>query len=120
MKTHHTDTQGEILVSVPLEDMEKVSEAIRGVLELAGHKVRYVNDQGEELFTFEEVFPDTHPGKIMRGFRVREELTQEELAERLGIAQTRVSEIENGKRAISRNMAKRLAEVFNTSPRAFL
>lgn len=70
--------------------------------------------------TFEEVFPDAHPGKIVRGLRVREDITQEELAKRLGITQTHVSEIESGKRAISQSMAKRLAETFNTLPRMFL
>lgn len=70
--------------------------------------------------TIEEVFPDAHPGKIVRGLRVREDITQEELAKRLGITQTRVSEIESGKRAISQNMAKRLAETFNTLPKMFL
>ena len=119
MKTRHTDTQGEIMINVPLADMEKVGEAIRSVLELAGHKVRYVNDEGEELCTFEEVFPDAHPGKVVRGLRVKEDITQEELAERIGIAQTRVSELESGKRPISRNMAKRLAQAFNVSPRMF-
>lgn len=119
MKTRHTDTQGEIMINVPLADMEKVSEAIRSILELTGHKVRHVNDEGEELHTLEEVFPDAHPGKVVRGLRVKEDITQEELAKRLGIAQTRVSEIESGKRPISRAMAKRLAEAFHTSPRAF-
>lgn len=120
MKTHHTETQGEITVSVPLVDMEKVSEAIRGVLELAGHTVRQVNEEGEELHTFEEVFPNAHPGRVVRGLRVKEDITQEELATRLGIAQTRVSEIESGKRPISRNMTKRLAETFHVPHRAFL
>ncbi len=119
MKTRHTDTQGEISVKVPLVDMEKVSEAIRSILELAGHKVRHLNEEGEELYTIEEVFPDAHAGKIVRGLRVKEDITQEELAKRLGIAQTRVSEIESGKRPVSRNMAKRLAETFNVSPRMF-
>ena len=120
MKTRHTDTQGEIMIHVPFVDMDKVSEAIRGVLELAGHKVRYVNEEGEELHSFEEVFPDAHPGKVVRGLRVKEDITQEELAQRLGIAQTRVSEIESGKRLISRNMAKKLGEAFKVSPRMFV
>ena len=83
-------------------------------------KVRYLNEEGEELYTLEEVFPDAHPGKIVRGLRVKEDITQEELAKRLGIAQTHVSEIESGKRPVSRNMAKRLAEAFNVSPRIFV
>jgi len=82
--------------------------------------VRHVDEEGEELYTFEETFPDAHPGKVVRGLRVKEDITQEELAKRLGIAQTRVSEIESGKRPISRNMAKRLGEAFNISPKAFV
>ncbi len=82
--------------------------------------MRYVNEEGEELHTFEEVFPDARPGKVVRGLRVKEDITQEELAQRLGIAQTRVSEIESGKRTISRNMAKKLGEAFNVSPRMFV
>lgn len=86
---------------------------------IAGHKVQYVNENDEPLLCLEDVFPDAHPGKIVRGLRVKEDITQEELATRLGIAQTRVSEIESGKGAISRNMAKKLADAFNISPRAF-
>jgi DNA-binding XRE family transcriptional regulator len=69
---------------------------------------------------YEKTFPDAHPGKIVRGLRVKEDITQDELAKRLGIAQTRVSEIESGERPISCNMAKRLGEVFNISPKAFV
>ena len=120
MKTRHTDTQGEIMVNVPLADLEKVSEAIRSILELTGHQVRHVNDEGEELHTLEEVFPDAHAGKVVHGLRVKEDITQEELAKRLGIAQTRVSEIESGKRPVSRNIAKKLSETFSVSPRMFI
>ena len=75
MKTRLTDTRGEIIVNVSLVEMEKVNKAIRGVLELAGHTVRRVNEEGQELYTFEETFPDAHPGKIVRGLRAKEDLT---------------------------------------------
>ena len=70
--------------------------------------------------TIEEVFPDMSPAKVLRGFRGRDEMTQLELADRLGIAQTRVSEMESGKRPISVKMAKQLAEIFETSYKVFL
>jgi addiction module HigA family antidote len=72
------------------------------------------------LYTFEEVFPEAHPGMILRGFRAMEDMTQTELAEKLGIAQTRVSEMENGKRPISVRMARHLAGIFGTSYKTFL
>jgi plasmid maintenance system antidote protein VapI len=67
-----------------------------------GHSVsvRRLNDDGEELYAFEEFFPDADPGRILRGFRNRDGMTQEELAAKLGSTQTRVSELESGKRPI--------------------
>ena len=44
----------------------------------------------------------------LRGLRGREDLTQAELAARLGVSQNAISEMENGKRPISTKMAKRL------------
>lgn len=56
----------------------------------------------------------------MRGLRLREELTQAQLAEKLSIKQHHISEIENGKRSISIEMAKRLADVLVTDYKVFL
>ena len=56
-----------------------------------------INEEGEELLSFEEVFPDHQPGETVRGFRLREELTQAALAEKIGVRQHHISEIENGK-----------------------
>ena len=83
------------------------------------HRV-LMNEDGDELYAFEEVFPEAHPGLAVRGFRNRDGLIQEELAERLGVAQTRVSELESRKRRISISMAKRLSEVFDIPYRTFL
>ena len=85
-----------------------------------GQDVVWLNEEGERLFSVEEVFPDMSPAKVLRGFRGRDDITQRELAEKLGIAQTRVSEMESGKRPISVKMAKQLAEIFDTSYKAFL
>jgi addiction module HigA family antidote len=81
-----------------------------------------INNQedGEELFTSEEVFPEAHPGKVLHGFRVMEGMTQMELAAGLGVKQHRISEIETGKRPITIEMAKRFGQFFGTDYRAFL
>jgi transcriptional regulator with XRE-family HTH domain len=52
--------------------------------------------------------------------RGKEGLTQKQLADRIGIAQHHVSEMENGKRTIGKEMAKKLAEVLNVDYRVFL
>jgi DNA-binding XRE family transcriptional regulator len=122
MKMRHTENFTEIIVSLPGADDMGLGRAIKDKIVDMGHTVqeRLVNDEGEELYTFEEAFPEAHPGMILRGFRSLEDMTQAELAARLGVAQTRVSELESGKRRISLKMAKQLASIFGTSYKSFL
>lgn len=112
--------RGVIQLTVPSANTIKVAEAIRGVLSLAGYKVRRVNSEGEEIVSADEVFPDGCPAMALRGLRGREDLTQAELAARLGVSQNAISEMENGKRPISTKMAKRLGEEFNLPYKVFL
>jgi len=120
MKTRHIEQAVEIVLTVPVKEAMKVSEAVRTIMELAGHKVRHVNDEGEELHSIAEVFPEAHPGMILRGFRGRDDMTQMVLAEKLGISQNRVSDMESGKRPISRRMAEKLGIIFEVPYKAFL
>lgn len=59
-------------------------------------------------------------GVTIRGNRYKKGVTQLELARALGISQHHVSEMENGKRVVGKEMAKRLAEFFETDYRVFL
>ena len=59
-------------------------------------------------------------GVMLRGARYKEDITQRELAIAIGISQHHISEMENGKRPIGKEMAKRLAEFFKTDYRVFL
>ncbi|MES2345808.1 MAG: helix-turn-helix transcriptional regulator [Chlamydiota bacterium] len=59
-------------------------------------------------------------GQMLRGSRHKGDITQKELADSLGISQHHISEMENGKRPIGKEMAKRLAEFFKTDYRIFL
>lgn len=112
--------RGVIQLTVPSANTIKVAEAIRGVLSLAGHRVRRVNSEGEEVVSADEVFPDGCPAMALRGLRGKEDLTQAELAARLGVSQNAISEMESGKRPISTKMAKRLGEEFNLPYKVFL
>ena len=110
----------DLKIKVPSKQFTLVSTTLTNALDAVGHKVREVNEDGEELYSIEEVFPDAHPGKVVHGFRVRDGITQVELANRMGIKQHRISEIETGKRPITIEMAKRLAQFFDTDYRVFL
>lgn len=112
--------QAVITLSVPAAKALMVANTIKGVLALAGHKVRRVNAEGEELVSADEVFPDGSPAMALRGLRGKENLTQAELAERLGISQNMVSDMESGKRNISPKMAKRIGEAFKVPYKIFV
>ena len=47
-------------------------------------------------------------------------LTQAQLADKLKIPQSNISQIETGKRAVGKNLAKRLARIFKLDYRVFL
>jgi addiction module HigA family antidote len=66
-------------------------------------------------------FDPTHPGQVLReDFLGPLRLTQYGLAQALGVSQIRISEIVNGKRAISPDTALRLARYFGTSAEFWL
>lgn len=50
-------------------------------------------------------------GALLAGARLKANLSQTQLAERLGIRQNMISDYERGKRRLSPSMAKRMAKV---------
>ncbi|WP_432737296.1 helix-turn-helix transcriptional regulator [Maridesulfovibrio sp. FT414] len=120
--TRKQTTEGsvDICLRVPAEEAARFLEASVAFWRLAGHDVREVNEDGEQLFSVEEVLGESTPGRLLRGARFREELTQQELADRLGIARRHISEMENNKRPIGKAMAKRLGDVLNVGYKIFL
>ena len=109
-----------INVQLPAKDAGRTAEVISHLLAFGGQDVLWLNDEGEHLLSVEEVFPDMSPAKVLRGLRGKEELTQAEFAERIGVSQHHISEMETGKRAITIDMAKRIGEAFNVSHKVFL
>lgn len=63
----------------------------------------------------------THPGEMLReDILPALGLTQGELAHRLGVSRLTVSELLHEKRAVSPDMAMRLARLLNTTPESWL
>jgi plasmid maintenance system antidote protein VapI len=64
---------------------------------------------------------ESNPGGVyLRGIRYREDLTQNQLAAMTGIHRRHISEMENGKRPIGKENAKKLAKVLNCDYRMML
>lgn len=60
------------------------------------------------------------PASVLRGSRGKSEMTQTHLSELTGIPQRHISEMEQGKRTIGRENAKKLAKALETDYRMFL
>ncbi|MBF0549870.1 MAG: helix-turn-helix transcriptional regulator [Deltaproteobacteria bacterium] len=70
---------------------------------------------------FHEVRPDEAiPAAVLRGSRVKDGLTQVQLAEMTGIPRRHISEMEHSKRPIGKETAKKLARVLKCDYRVFL
>ena len=120
-KTQTTDEYVEILLrGIPSDKGELVKETIEKILDLAGMSFRKMGEDDAGLYSIEEVFSDFHEGHALRGLRSREGLTQKQLAEMIGVKPSHISEMENGKRTIGKEMAKRLAKALETEYKIFL
>lgn len=115
MKKHHTDhfiivRHAGVVYKIP----EKTAE-------------KYIYEEGENsgFVSPDEIFFNlnkkyTKPGALLRGLRARENLTQIELADKLHVTQSDISQMENGTRAIGRKIAQRIEKLFDVDYRSFL
>lgn len=79
----------------------------------------------EAPFSADEAIKKIADGKpewaiALSGLRYREDLTQKQLGNMVGVDQGNISNMENGKRPIGKNIAKKLAELFHVDYRVFL
>lgn len=69
---------------------------------------------------FKEVEADLIPASNLAFYRKLENLTQKELAEKLGTTNHVISDMENGRKAISKNMARKLAACLSVPVARFI
>lgn len=84
-----------------------------------------VMQSNKKSLTINEVFGDLisesgEPAVLLKGLRHKENLTQVEFAEIIGVSQTNLSAMENGRRTIGKELAKRIASKFGVDYRFFL
>lgn len=110
-KAHPTESV-ELRFLVPASQAEAVRRAVAPYITEETSAVPWREALG---YSDEEL-----PGVCVRGGRVKEGLTQAELAKLVGIPQRHVSEMEHGKRPIGKEMAKRLGAALKVSYKVFL
>lgn len=111
-----TDGTHVLVVACPENSFDNVLDYLKN----NGCTVNDATCYEDECVSHEEVFPESSPGNRLRGLRWREDLTQAELAGRVGIPARHISEMENNKRPIGKKNARKLGDAFNIDPRVFL
>ena len=86
--------------------------------------VKQDDDEGwvdvDDLDWFKEAVAKETPGSNLRFYRKLVGMTQQGLAEKLGMSKHHISDMENNRRAISKKTAKELAKLFKVSPARFI
>ncbi len=113
-KKHHAD---EGLVTIRLRVHPNNAEKIK-------EYARSFESGNERNYTVAEAFPeyigDKEQRTAIRAYRHRENITQRQLSTMTGIPQRHISEMENGKRVIGKEMAKRLGKALKADYKSFL
>ena len=74
----------------------------------------------DDLDWYKEEIAKETPGSNLRFYRNLADMTQKELADKLGMTKQHVSDMERDKRAISKATAKKLGCLFKVSPVRFI
>ncbi len=109
----------EVRGRIPTKVMEYLKEEF-------GKDIEVLEDDEEMLNIFDtdwykEISSSTTPGEVLRIYRENAGLTQEKLGRRLGkFSRQKISDMERGKRNISKETAKKLSQIFNVPVERFL
>ena len=113
MKKHPTNETANVIwhgarYAVPLEVIEQYKIESEEQLES-------INDVFGELIT-----EHGEPAVLLKGLRTKEGLSQIDFAKEVRLTQQNLSAMENGRRSIGKEVAKRIAEKFGIDYRMFL
>lgn len=120
MKTPHTNRVIQVTIEGKKRSLYLVPKEKAESLETLLKEYRM-----DDFISAEEVLKDIHgkfgkAGSCLKGYRIRENLTQEQLAKKLGCPQSWVAGWESGSRPLGKNWARKIAVFFKTDPRVFL
>jgi len=118
----------QVVVKKPLIKLEgKISNSLMDFLRREYGEIEVIEDEEEELIEvtksdwYHSIRGQITPGDNMRIYREIHKLSQEELGRKLGnFSRQNISNMERGRRSISKNVAKTLAELFNVSVEKFV
>lgn len=108
------------LVKKPRIELSLQGENVDELIEWISKKfeVSILTDDDSESIAVEDTdfwkeMQSNRIGNLLAGARLKANLSQAQLAEKLGIRQNMISDYERGKRRLSPAMAKRIAKILN-------
>jgi len=101
-------------VTLPYDCLDVVS----ALVEKLGGMIQIDNEK-DGTIVVPPMTDHERPGKMLKGLRLREELTQAQLAKAIGVPQSHISAYEKNARPIPREKAEKLAEVLHSVPENF-
>jgi hypothetical protein len=60
-------------ITLPISELELMTDTLKSVLAQAGHVVRSVNEEDNEIYSADEVLSNSRSGMTLRGFRIYRE-----------------------------------------------
>ena len=104
---------------------DTIPEELLGFLKDHYKKIEIIeDDEALQDITASEWYQNmqkkSNPGATLKRYRKRAGMSQTELADKIGVVKQNISGMENGSRGISKDMANKLAEVFQVSPGRFI
>jgi DNA-binding XRE family transcriptional regulator len=108
-----TSTVTEARIAIPADSFDLVAALIT---RLGGQ----VMEEDGDVVTIPPIPESERVGRMLKGLRLREGLTQKTLAEALGVPQSHISAYEKNKRPIPTAKAEQLGTLLRTVPSHFL
>jgi len=115
----------QVLVKTPKAQIEMKgdipNDIIKAINKAFKKSVKIYNDEGEELIIatesqwFKEINEKMTPGKVIQIYRDNFSLSQAELGKKIGKSIQYISDLENERRNVTVNVAKKIAEIFDIS-----
>ena len=115
MRESITTNFADVCIRVPKAEVNRVRSAFSQFLDLAGVQYSITDNDDEGMVTWEEAFPELGAGSVLQGARDREELTQAELADKIGVSRQTIISLEQGRFIPSLPTAFKIAKAFGVS-----
>lgn len=117
VKTHHIDftVSGE---KIPDDLIALLKEKYAGSIFFCDGSEEY--ESAQDMDWYKKTKAEMHGGSYLRNYRKMSKMTQTDLAKKLDTSKQFISNLENGRRPISRKMAIALGIEFGVTPGRFI